>query len=140
MRAQKGNWETIVREKINEAVKETFKKRKFSSGGEMYELDAAYPSMGEPIGIGIDVKRIEAQQDIHKRADEVINKAIKYKNAYPEGLFIAVIYFPFPSQHINLQNRLRHEAINHIFFAGESASSIQNCVEMMSGVLKPCIK
>lgn len=139
MRATKGQWETIVRDAIVEKAGADFRKRKFIIGNEKYELDAAYPSTGEPIVVGIDVKRIEAQQDIHKRSDEIINKAAKFKAAYPASLFVAIVYFPFPAQHINLQSRLKSSEIDHVFFAGETDSSIKNCVDMLSGVLLPLI-
>lgn len=136
MRAKKGSWETTVRTQISAGTGIGFRKRMFNSGGQEYELDAAYPLTGEPILIGIDVKRIEAQQDIHKRSDEIIHKAIKFKVAYPAGLFIAVVYFPFPTQHVNLTSRLKHAAIDNVFFAGESSSSIEACVDMLAGTVK----
>lgn len=39
----------------------------------------------------VDVKRIEARRDIHKRCDEIVNKAAKFKRNYPRGTFIAFI-------------------------------------------------
>src|SRR5205823_3267683 len=102
-------------------------KRRFEWLGETFEIDAAYPPSSDSlIEIAIDVKRIESPRDIHKRADEVINKATKFKAAHPHSRFFAVVYYPFPAQHVNVQSRLKSEYIDGIFFAGESLSSISN--------------
>ena len=61
-----------------------FKKRTFMVKKEIYELDAACPASGG-IEIGIDVKRIEAKRDIHKRCDGIVNKAAKFKMAFLGG-------------------------------------------------------
>ena len=68
----------------------TFKKRKFAYNNNEYEIDAAYPIEGDII-VGIDVKRIEARRDTHKRCDEIVNKANKLKAAFPYSYFIAAI-------------------------------------------------
>ena len=135
MRARKGNWEKTVTLSINKASSQRFKKRKFECDGEQFEIDAACPTKGATIEIAIDVKRIESQRDIHKRADEIINKAQKFKKTYPTGRFIAVVYYPFPNQHLNLQNRLRSKDIEGVFFAGETESSITNAADMLVGSL-----
>jgi hypothetical protein len=44
------------------------------------------------VHIGIDIKRIEARQDIHKRCDEIVNKAAKLKAVFRKAKFGAVIY------------------------------------------------
>lgn len=135
LRARKGNWEKAITGTINKISKVAFRKRMFTSGGEEFEIDAAYPAKSEPVQFGIDVKRIESRRDIHKRADEIINKATKFKKAYPNGKFMTLVYYPFPTEHINVQNRLSSTYIDGIFFAGETDSSIRAAVELMVGKL-----
>lgn len=130
MRAKTGNWERTVTEAINLVSTKKFRKRKFTYDGEIFEIDAAHPGDGE-IEIAIDVKRIEATRDTHKRADEIINKAMKFKRAHPLGKFFAVVYYPFPAQHINLKSRLKSEHIDEVFFAAETPSSIANTIELL---------
>ncbi|MGO8016189.1 hypothetical protein AB9E19_14660 [Rhizobium leguminosarum] len=139
MRAKKGNWERVITQELNERSTEQFRKRKFNSDGQAFELDAALPTSGPDIRIGIDVKRIESRRDIHKRSDEIVNKASKFKKAFPNSKFVAVMYFPFPSLHTNLNSRLTDSNIDLIYFAGESKSSIVLTVEMLLaqlGILK----
>jgi hypothetical protein len=135
MRARKGNWEKTVTEAINKVSTGVFRKRHFDCDGEEFELDAAYPPEGSGIEIGVDVKRIESPRDIHKRADEIINKAAKFKHVYPNGRFVAFVYYPFPSQHINVQNRLNSSNIDGVFFAGETPSSVATAIDLMVGML-----
>lgn len=134
MRARKGNWERTVTEAINAVAGCVYKKCKFVCDGEDFEIDAAYPQTGD-IEVGIDVKRIESARDTHKRADEIINKATKFKKTFPNGKFYVVVYYPFPSQHINLQSRLKSDHIDEVFFAAETPSSIANAVDMLVGVV-----
>ena len=133
MRARKGNWERTVTEAINKVSTGVFRKRKFTCEGEGFEIDAAYPPKGDKIEIAVDVKRIESPRDIHKRADEIINKASKFKRAYPNGKFVALVYYPFPTQHINVQSRLQSAFIDGVFFAGETPSSVATAVDLMVG-------
>jgi hypothetical protein len=135
MRATKGSWEKQVAAAIHEASGRTFKKRTFDCEGQGFEIDIAYPASGHVIDVAIDVKRIEAQQDTQKRADEIVNKAAKFKRVYPNGRFFAVVYYPFQTQHINLRNRLADPRINNIFFAGATLSSIAAAAEMLVGAL-----
>jgi hypothetical protein len=135
MRARKGNWEISVTEAMNGASTVVFRKRMFACDGEEFEIDAAYPPKGETIQIAVDVKRIESKRDIHKRADEIINKATKFKKIFPHGRFLALVYYPFPTQHINAKSRLHSSYIEDVFFAGETSSSIQAAVELMLGRL-----
>jgi hypothetical protein len=136
MRAKKGQWEKTVTTSLISASGLEFKKRRFQSGSDpFYELDAAYPAEGENIEIGVDIKRIEATQDTMKRGDEIINKADKFKATFPKGIFIAIVYFPFPAQHINFQTRLQSAHIDHLFFAGESLSSISACTDLIVGTI-----
>ncbi len=80
IRMSKGRWEQMILAALNEFAVPKFGKRKFNVHGEDFELDAACPLHGD-VRIGIDVKRIEARRDIHKRCDEIINKADKLKAA-----------------------------------------------------------
>jgi len=94
IRKGKGRWERKIIEALNSFALSRFKKRSFAVGGERFELDAAAPTSGE-IELGVDVKRIEARRDIHKRCDEIVNKAAKLKSAFPMIKFGAVVYYPF---------------------------------------------
>jgi len=136
IRADKGRWEKLISEALNTYGKGKFKKRKFVVGTESFELDAASPPKGEPVRIGIDVKRIEARQDIHKRGDEIVNKAAKFKSKYPDSKFGAVVYYPFVQEHVNVQNRLESPNINCVVFASQSAESIENAVRLLLAKLE----
>lgn len=115
---------------LNTFARLRFKKRLFNAGGEGFELDVAAPETGA-IEIGIDVKRIEARRDIHKRCDEIVNKAAHLNSSYPDAKFAAVIYYPFIDEHINIQNRLRSSNIDAVVFASETEESIENAVRML---------
>lgn len=130
IRKGKGRWERKINNALNRFSSVQFKKRKFESSGEEFELDAASPENG-PVQIGIDVKRIEARRDIHKRCDEIVNKAAKLKSAFPEAKFAAIIYYPFIDEHINIQNRLSSKDIDAVSFASESNDSIENAMRML---------
>ncbi|MCK6455806.1 MAG: hypothetical protein L6Q92_04675 [Phycisphaerae bacterium] len=119
IRARKGRWERAVLESLNALSRLTFRKRRFEVGGESFELDAAAPETG-PIEVGVDVKRIEARRDIHKRSDEIINKAAKFKAVFSRGKFAAVVYYPFTAEHVNVQNRLTSPYIDAVCFASQS--------------------
>ncbi len=105
IRKTKGRWEQAILKALNYFSPVEFKKRKFEVQGDSFELDAASPMRG-PIEMGIDVKRIEARRDIHKRCDEIVNKGSKLKAKFPEARFGAIVYYPFVDEHVNLQNRL----------------------------------
>ena len=96
-----------------------------SEAPEDFELDAACPRTG-PISVAVDVKRIEARRDIHKRCDEIVNKAAKFKGVYPDGKFVAFIYYPFTDEHTNVANRLKSEDIDVVVFASEHPDSVRN--------------
>src|SRR5262249_16341059 len=115
---------------LNTFSRKKFKKRKFTVGGEEFEIDAACPPTAE-IRVGIDVKRIEARQDIHKRCDEIVKKATKFKNAYPHAKFAAVVYYPFIQEHANVQNRLRSDFIDCVVFASGMADSIESATRLL---------
>jgi len=135
IRKGKGRWERKILDTLNRFSSVRFKKRKFTANGEEFELDAAAPENG-PIQIGIDVKRIEARRDIHKRCDEIVNKAAHLKAVFPKVKFAAVIYYPFIDEHINIQNRLSSENIDAVSFASESENSIENAVRMLLARLR----
>lgn len=130
VRKNKGRWEKLISEALNNHGKSHFKKRTFKAGGETFELDAATPEKGD-IHIGIDIKRIEARRDIHKRCDEIVNKARKFKIAFPNSKFGAVVYYPFIDEHSNIQNRLRSTDIDSLVFASESGENIESAVQML---------
>ena len=97
-------------------------------------MDAASPKSGE-IKVGIDIKRIEARRDIHKRCDEIVNKAAKLKSAFPSSKFGAVIYYPFIEEHSNVQNRLRSDNIDGLVFSSAAKDSIENAVRILLSTL-----
>jgi len=130
IRKAKGRWELKIRDSLNSFANVRFRKRKFMVGGEEFELDAATPEEG-PIQAGVDIKRIEARRDIHKRCDEIVNKSAKLKNIYPQVKFAAVIYYPFIDEHVNIQNRLSSENIDAIAFASEADESVESAVRMI---------
>lgn len=130
IRKLKGRWEKHVRQSLNRFGRLKFQKRMFEAEGEQFELDAASPPLGE-VRIGIDVKRIEARRDIHKRCDEIVSKAAKLKSSFPAAKFGAVIYYPFIDEHVNVQNRLRSEDIDCLVFASQARESIDNAVRML---------
>lgn len=130
VRKSKGGWERNVVAALNRGGGRRFHKRLFAVDGESFELDAAYPEKGE-VAIGVDIKRIEARRDIHKRCDEIVNKATKLKAAFPKAKFGAVIYYPFVSEHVNIQSRLRSPNIDGVVFASQSAESVENAVKLL---------
>jgi hypothetical protein len=130
IRKGKGRWELRILKALTRHAQIAFSKRMFEVGGEQFELDAAVPSQGN-VEIGIDVKRIEARRDIHKRCDEIVNKATKLKAVFPEAKFGVVIYYPFFHEHINVENRLRSSNIDGIAFATESDESIGDAVRLL---------
>jgi hypothetical protein len=130
IRKDKGRWEKLICEALNKYAKSGFKKRKFRTGAQSFELDAATPLTG-PIRIGIDIKRIEARADIHKRCDEIVNKAAKLRAAFPRSKFAAVIYYPFLQDHSNVLSRLNSPNIHAIVFASSSEEAIDNSVRLL---------
>jgi hypothetical protein len=135
IRKLKGAWEKNILAALNDWSETEFHKRTFVADGEEFEVDAATPLQGD-IKIGIDVKRIEARRDIHKRCDEIVNKARKLKAVYPDSKFGAVVYYPFIEEHVNVQNRLRSPDINGVVFASQSDDSITNAVRILLSTLK----
>ena len=134
IRKGKGRWEKAILKSLNQFGSLPFVKRMFNAAGEKFELDAAAPRSGD-IKVGIDIKRIEARRDIHKRCDEIVNKAAKLKATFPDSKFGAVMYYPFIGEHINIQNRLRSENIDAVVFASEADESIKSAVRMLLSIL-----
>lgn len=134
IRKGKGRWEKKILESLNRFSSLQFQKRMFMAGGEEFELDAASPKSGD-IKVGIDIKRIEARRDIHKRCDEIVNKAAKLKSTFPNSKFGAVVYYPFIEEHTNIQNRLRSDNMDCVVFASEANESIENAVRMLLSTL-----
>lgn len=134
IRKGKGRWEKTILESINRFGGLQFHKRKFVAEGEEFELDAGSPKSGD-IEVGIDIKRIEARRDIHKRCDEIVNKATKLKSTFPGSKFGAVVYYPFIEEHTNVQNRLRSDNIDGVVFASEAKDSIENAVRILLSTL-----
>ena len=133
LRANKGNWEITVTKSLNDHALVRFRKRHLKNGENVYEIDAAYPPDDKGIEIGIDIKRIESPRDIHKRADEIINKAVNLKAVFPKAKFYAMIYYPFPHEHGNVRTRLDDKIIDGVFFAGEGDESIDGATCMLLG-------
>lgn len=130
IRARKGRWEQMIVESLNQSSRYTFKKRRFEVGEESFEIDAAAPEAGK-IEVAIDVKRIEARRDIHKRADEIINKAAKFKKKHPKSLFAAVVYYPFTAEHVNVQSRLKSRYIDAVCFASQGNEQIDVAIKLL---------
>ena len=139
IRSYQGRWESLITDSLTRRTGKTFKKRKFaiidSGSGQLleFELDAALPAKGEPIEVGVDVKRIGSPRDIHKRIDEIVNKATKFKQRYPSGKFGAVVYYPFDSAgQSNITNRMRSAHIDGIVFpAGDSPDFVVTAVLLL---------
>jgi hypothetical protein len=132
IRAHKGQWERLITRALVRFSGLPFKKAKFLHGNQWFELDSAYKE-GDQFVYGVDVKRIEARRDIHKRSDEIVNKAIKLKEAHPNAKFGAMIYYPFTLEHGNIRDRLSNEAIDSVQFAGETEASINSAVRLLLG-------
>lgn len=130
IRMIKGRWEKGIVKALSEYGKSPFKKRKFTYNSDSYEIDAASPTEGS-IEVAVDIKRIEARLDIHKRCDEIANKAKSLKVVYPDSVFAAIIYYPFISEHSNVSSRLSTPEIEHVFFASESPDSIEEAVKLL---------
>jgi hypothetical protein len=130
IRMGKGRWEQLVTNALTKYGREPFRKRKFIANDKPYELDAASPPTGA-IAVGVDVKRIEARRDIHKRSDEIAQKAAKFKQIYPEGKFGAIIYYPFVAEYENIKSRLDTPEVDAVFFAGKLQAAIDNAAHLM---------
>ncbi|MBI4186107.1 MAG: hypothetical protein HY530_01200 [Chloroflexi bacterium] len=139
IRKTKGQWEGIVIGALNNNSNLTFKKSKFQHNGQAFELDAAAKDASGNILHAVDIKRIEARRDIHKRTDEIVNKGSHLKAAYPRANFGAVIYYPFISEHGNVRDRLQSPHVDSVVFAGGPKESVVTAVKLLLGKFK-CLK
>lgn len=139
IRKIKGQWEMMVIRSLNSYANVLFKKSKFEYNGQIFELDAAARGHSGHVTHAVDIKRIEARRDIHKRTDEIANKATHFKAAYPKAGFGAIIYYPFISEHGNVRDRLQSDYIDSVVFAGASTESITSAVKLLLGKLR-CLK
>lgn len=130
IRALKGQWEKKVTASLNQHSSAGFKKRRFICDRDKFELDAASPVSGD-IDIGVDVKRIEARRDIHKRCDEIVNKASKFKKVFPNARFVAVVYYPFTADQVNMQQRLQSPNIDAVVFASQSKEQLETAIGLL---------
>jgi hypothetical protein len=135
IRALKGRWEKRITDTLSRVSGYSFAKRKIKVGGEAFEIDAASPVTGN-VEYAVDIKRIEARRDIHKRIDEIVNKASKLKQHSMTGRFGAVIYFPFEDQHAQIRSRLAGSSVDAVAFANELDASIQRAAEDLLGQLR----
>jgi hypothetical protein len=131
IRKIKGQWEKMVVKSLNSYANVVFKKSKFQHSGQGFELDAAAKNNSGIIIYAADIKRIEARRDIHKRTDEIANKATHLKAVLPKAKFGAIIYYPFISEHGNVRDRLQSSYIDSVVFAGASVESISNAVKLL---------
>jgi hypothetical protein len=139
IRKIKGQWEKMVVKSLNSCANVVFRKSKFQHSGQVFELDAAAKNNSGIIIYAADIKRIEARRDIHKRTDEIANKATHLKAVCPKAKFGAIIYYPFMAEHGNVRDRLQSSYIDSVVFAGASADSISNAVKLLLGKLG-CLK
>jgi hypothetical protein len=139
IRKIKGQWEGIVIRALNAYSNLTFKKCKFQHNSQAFELDAAAKDTLGNILHAVDIKRIEARRDIHKRTDEIVNKGSHFKAVYPKANFGAVIYYPFIAEHGNVRDRLQSPYVDSVVFAGASKDSVITAVKLLLGKFK-CLK
>lgn len=139
IRKIKGQWEKMVVKNLNLYSKVVFQKSKFQHSRQLFELDAAAKDISGKIIQAVDIKRVEARRDIHKRTDEIANKAAHLKAIHPKAKFGAVIYYPFITEHGNVRDRLQSSYIDSVVFAGASAESISSAVKLLLSKLG-CLK
>lgn len=139
IRKTKGQWEGMVISALNSHSELTFKKSKFQHNGQTFELDAAAKDASGNILHAIDIKRIEARRDIHKRTDEIVNKGAHLKAVYPKANFGVVIYYPFIGEHGNVRDRLQSPYIDSVVFAGALKDSVVAAVKLLLGKFQ-CLK
>lgn len=138
IRKIKGQWEKMVVKSLNSYADSIFRKSKFLHSGQGFELDAAVKNKSIII-CAADIKRIEARRDIHKRTDEIANKAAHLKAVFPKAKFGAIIYYPFITEHGNVRDRLQSSDIDSVVFAGASMESINNAIKLLLSKLG-CLK
>ena len=64
------------------------------------------------------------------------DKAGKFKKKHPKGLFAAVVYYPFTSEHVNVQSRLESRYIDAVCFASQGEEQIGVAVGLLVDRLK----
>jgi len=137
IRKIKGRWERQFVSQLKQ-LKISCKKRKYEYQGQEFELDIAYPDKGD-IRVGVDVKMIGHPSDKYKRSDEIVNKAVKFKQVYPDGVFVSLLYYPFEEDRQELEDRLRHgtEEIAEVIFAGDDDESVADAVRRIARLCSP---
>lgn len=133
IRKTKGRWERMVLQALNSYGRAVFKKSMFRHNDQEFEIDAAAKLPTGGIAHAVDIKRIEARRDIHKRTDEIVNKATALKTTYPKANFGAVIYYPFMAEHGNVRDRLQSPYIDSVVFAGATEESVATAVRLLLG-------
>lgn len=135
IRKVKGRWERQFGDHLRRRGVDC-KKRKFSVGSQEFELDLAYPSDGDVL-LAVDMKMIGHPSDKHKRGDEIVNKAIKYKGLVPKGIFVALIYYPFDDDRASLAERVTLTSeVDEVIFAGDDAESVEAASQHLYDLLK----
>lgn len=133
IRKNKGRWEQTITAALTANSGLLFRKSRFWHNRQQFELDAAAIDPQGHVTHAVDIKRVEARRDIHKRTDEIVNKARHLKAVYPKAKFGAVLYYPFPSDHGNVRDRLQTRYIDSVVFAGVSHDSIESAVRLLLG-------
>ena len=128
IRKQKGRWEKKFQAELRK-LEIDCKKRWFTSDGERFEIDVAYPKTG-PIRLAIDVKSIGHPSDKQKRGDEIVNKASHFKQVHPDAVFIALVQYPFDIDREDVEHRLMSGSsnIDEVIFAGDDEESVATAV------------
>ena len=129
----KGQWEKTVVRYLNRYASVEFKKARFRHNDLQFELDAAATGPSGKVTHAVDIKRVEARRDIHKRTDEIVNKASHYKAAFPTGTFGVAIYYPIVTEQGNVRDRLDSPHIDAVCFAGITEESIVSAVRLLLG-------
>jgi len=135
IRRLKGQWEKTVVQHLNRYANVAFKKARFQHNDLSFELDAAAKDPSGNVTHAVDIKRVEARRDIHKRTDEIVNKATHYKAVFPTGRFGAAIYYPIVTDQGNVRDRLGSPHIDAVCFAGTTEESIASAVRLLVGKL-----
>jgi hypothetical protein len=135
IRKGKGGWEKMICAAANvHGAPKKFMKTKFTCDESDFELDVAY-TIFTAIEIGIDVKRCEARRDKHKRIDEIVNKAAKFKKLYPGGKFGVVAYYPFTDDQDDFKARALSENIDGLVFANDEDDVVSNQVRALLEII-----
>jgi hypothetical protein len=139
IRKSKGRWEKRVCAAF-ETVGLRGHKRKFQpskDSREEFELDFAMPIEGD-IEVGVDVKHIGHPSDKQKRGDEIVNKALKLWEKYPNALFFSIVKYPYPDDQEPLRARLRPTTrqFDGLYLAGDDEESLSECAHSIRKVIE----